>query len=102
MKQTIKFSDYKNDLITMIKQAKNEYNNIPEAAAILSANNLRYNIKTGQTLNNSGVISEHCNKKDIPQYENIKEVFIWELLNYFKNECVRIDYFKKTNQKYFY
>ena len=102
MEKIINFSDYKNELLVMIKEAKCTYNNIEEAANILSLNKLRYNIQNGKTYNNIGSISEYCSKKDIPTYNNIEEVIRCELLPYFKNECVRIEYFKKTNQKYYY
>ncbi len=59
---------------------------IDQAISIHLSDDLRYNLTSGQTRNNSiGVISEFVNKSDIPVYESDSDAAEWAFCGMIRN-----------------
>ena len=100
MEKIIYFADYATELKNLIIKSNNEYKFIDDAIETLIHYNVRYNTTNGKTLDSSGVICSY--NTDFPKHKDIEDVFIYEFLPLLKNECKRIDFFKKQGKNYFY
>jgi len=65
--------------------------NIYKSVEALSKLNLRYNIQTGKTYLDDECISEYCDKKDIPQYDNEEDVVQSQFYNWIMNSAGRLE-----------
>ena len=98
--KTVYLQDFKNEVKQMINSL--EHSNIDEAIDLLIHYGLRYNIRTGKTLDSKGVIAEYSNKLDIPKNPTITDILQYEILPLVMNECKRIDLFQQQGKSYYY
>lgn len=90
MKQTIRLADLENMPIKAFLADSFTQVQIDAAREALVARDLRYNIKTGITRDNSGELARYCHKSDIPVYESMEQVLEWEFRCYVRNGASRL------------